>query len=214
MRTRAGLVIPTTVAEACDPRSSALIVYDMQVGVVSQLPNGNEIVTSVGLLLEAARAGGVRTFFTRHGWLPNRYAGVGQQRRAMVWEHKADPEDTSIPFAVGSAKWQIVPQLAPLADEVVIDKIAMSCFSGTFLDLAMRDAGLTSFVIAGIAIEVGIEPSVRHGLDLNYVPLMVTDACGSGNDAARTRSLATLAYTGEVLTAEVAEVVGVFRQHA
>ena len=43
----------------------------------------------------------------------------------------------------------------------------------------MRDAHLEAFIIAGIALEVGIEPTVRHGADLNYVPVVVTDACGS-----------------------------------
>jgi nicotinamidase-related amidase len=207
VKTRDGRRIPTTVAEICDPRFAALIVYDMQVGVVSQIANGETITSSVGRLLEAARASGMPVYFTRHCWLPDRYAGVAQQRRAMIWQHKADPADTRVPFDVGSAPWEIVPELSPRRDEVVIDKITMSCFAGTFLELAMRDAGLTSFLIAGIALEVGIEPSVRHALDLNYIPLVVTDACGSGDPAAHRRSLDTLAFTGEVLTAEVTDVV-------
>jgi nicotinamidase-related amidase len=207
VKTRDGRTIPTTVAEICDPRISALIVYDMQVGVVGQIAGGETITSSVGRLLEAARASGMAVYFTRHCWLPDRYAGVAQQRRAMIWQHKADPADTCVPFEVGSAPWEIVPELSPRRDEVVIDKITMSCFAGTFIDMAMRDAGLTSFLIAGIALEIGIEPSVRHALDLNYIPLVVTDACGSGDSGAYRRSLETLSFTGEVLTAEVNEVV-------
>lgn len=207
MKTRDGRTIPTTVAEICDPRISALIVYDMQVGVVSQIADGEAITSSVGRLLEAARASGMPVYFMRHRWLPDRYAGVAQRRRAMIWQHKADPADTRVPFDVGSAAWEIVPELSPRQDEVVIDKITMSCFAGTFLDIALRDAGLSSFLIAGIALEVGIEPSVRHALDLNYIPLVVTDACGSGDPVAHRRSLETLSFTGEVLTAEVSDVV-------
>ena len=55
----------------------------------------------------------------------------------------------------------------------MIDKITMSAFEGTFLDIAFRDCGINSFVIVGIALEVGIEPTVRHGMDLGYIPVVV-----------------------------------------
>jgi biuret amidohydrolase len=45
-------------------------------------------------------------------------------------------------------------------------------------------------------MEVGIEPTVRHGLDLGYLPVIVTDACGVGEHEAAARSLATLACAG------------------
>ena len=57
-----GLDIPQTLAEICDPRRLALLVYDMQVGVVSQIRNGPEIIARVSEALQAARAGGFRVF--------------------------------------------------------------------------------------------------------------------------------------------------------
>jgi biuret amidohydrolase len=73
----------------------------------------------------------------------------------------------------------------------------------------MRDAQLSSFLIAGIALEVGIEPTIRHGLDLNYIPVLVQDACGSKTAEKKGRSLATLAEIGEVLATETPEVLAV-----
>jgi biuret amidohydrolase len=201
MKMRPLRTAPHELDDFCDASMSALIVYDMQAGVVGQLSDGAAIVERVSALLDAARSAGLPIFHTRHGWVPNRYAGLGQQRRAMVWQNKDDFTQTQPPFAIGSAQWHIVPQLAPRDDEVVIDKITMSCFEGTYLDIVMRDAGITSFIIAGIALEIGIEPSVRQALDLNYIPLVVPDACGSGNAAAHARSLETLAFTGEVFLA-------------
>lgn len=64
------------------------------------------------------------------------------------------------------------------------DKIAMSAFEGTFLNIALRDCGINTFVIVGIATEIGIEPTVRHGADLSYIPVIVTDACGGGDEVA------------------------------
>ena len=66
-------------------------------------------------------------------------------------------------------------------------------------------------VIAGIALEVGIEPSVRHGLDLNYVPVVVADACGSKTAQKKERSLATLDETSEIITINTAELASMLR---
>ena len=71
----------------------------------------------------------------------------------------------------------------------------------------MRDAQLQAFIIAGIALEVRIEPTVRQGLDLNYAPVVVSDLCGSKTEDDRLRSLSTLEATGEVLRANAAELV-------
>jgi nicotinamidase-related amidase len=203
-----GLSIPEQLRELCTPERAALIVYDMQAGIVPQIGNGREIVAGCQQILAAARQAGIRIFFTRHLFLPNRVAGVGQLRRAMVWQHKSDPAETKPLFTSGSPSWQIVPELTPLEDEPVIDKITMSAFEGTYLDLAMRDAQLQVFIIAGIALEVGIEPTVRHGLDLNYIPIVVSDLCGSKTEAVKRRSLDILEDTGEVIQVKAAELLG------
>jgi nicotinamidase-related amidase len=202
-----GLSIPEQLGELCSPERAALIVYDMQAGIVPQIGNGREIVAGCQQILTAARQAGIRIFFTRHLFLPNRVAGVGQLRRAMVWQRKSDPRETKPLFTSGSPSWQIVPELTPQEDEPVIDKITMSAFEGTYLDLAMRDAQLQVFIIAGIALEVGIEPTVRHGLDLNYIPIVVSDLCGSKTEEVKRRSLETLADTGEVIQVKAAELL-------
>jgi nicotinamidase-related amidase len=90
----------------------------------------------------------------------------------------------------------------------------MSAFEGTFLNLAMRDAGLNCFLIAGIALEIGIEPTIRQALDLNYIPVVITDACGSKTEELKARSLLTLEETGEVFTATTAEIARLLDKHS
>src|SRR5262244_560592 len=206
-----GLSIPDQLVDVCTPARCALIVYDMQVGIVPQISAGCDIVASCGRLLEAARSGGYRIFFTRHFFLPNAVAGVGQFRRAMVWQRKKEAEETKPFFLQGSPPWEIVPELAPREGEVIIDKITMSAFEGTFLNLAMRDAHLDCFIIAGIALEVGIGPTVRQALDLNLCPVLVTDACGSKTADAHEQMMSTLKETGEVFAYSSAEVLAAMR---
>ena len=207
MKEAFGLSVPEGWRDVCDPSRCALIVYDMQNGIVPQIAEGQAVLKRCEQLLAAARTAGFRIFFTRHLFLPNRTAGVGQLRRAMVWQRQSDPAKTRPFITQGSAAWQIVPELTPREDEVVIDKITMSAFEGTFLNIALRDAQLEAFIIAGIALEVGIEPTVRQGLDLNYLPIVVTDACGSKTAEVKERSLTTLRDTGEVMTCTTAELV-------
>jgi nicotinamidase-related amidase len=212
MKQAFGLSIPEQLRELCTPERAALIIYDMQAGIVPQLSDGREIAAGCQQILAAARKVGFRIFFTRHLFLPNRIAGVGQLRRAMVWQRKSDPAETKPLFTSGSPSWQIVPELSPQEDEPVIDKITMSAFEGTYLDLAMRDAQLQVFIIAGIALEVGIEPTVRHGLDLNYIPIVVSDLCGSKTEEVKRRSLSALEDTGEVIQVKAAEILDLLKR--
>ena len=207
-----GLDIPTTLDEVCHPIRTALIVYDMQVGIVSQLASGRAIVERVRQVLQAARAGGFRVFFTRHMSLPNEVAGVTQLRRAKAWQRLDRAADTTPAFPRDSERFQITPEIAPRPSEGVVDKITMSAFAGTYLDMALRDCGINSFVIVGIALEVGIEPTVRHATDLGYIPIVITDACGFGDAAAAERSLAGLAFAGDCLQADAGKIIELFRR--
>jgi len=64
------LEIPQTLDDICDPRRMALVVYDMQIGIVKQIEKGPEITERVLHVLDAARKAGIRIFFTRHMSLP------------------------------------------------------------------------------------------------------------------------------------------------
>jgi biuret amidohydrolase len=212
LRAPHGLRVPHTLEEVCDPGRMALLVYDMQVGIARQLPNGNEIVARVKGVLEAARGGGFPVFFSRHVSLPKRLMGASQLRQQMAWQRVERVEDVRSPFPPDAPHAQIVPELAPLGNEAVSEKIAMSAFSGTFLDVAMRDLGLVSFAICGIATEVGIEPTVRHGADLGYVPVAVEDACGAGDEAAGRRSMESLRFAGDTMFVDAETIGGLFRR--
>ena len=84
-----GLEIPQTLAETIHSSRAALLVYDMQVGILKQLPDGRSVLQQVLKVLSAARDGGIRTFFCRHLSLPKEAAGVSQLRMAMAWQHVA-----------------------------------------------------------------------------------------------------------------------------
>ena len=151
-----GLEIPRTLDDVCRPDRLALIVYDMQAGIVVQLPDGAEVTRRVVEVVDAARAGGFRVFYTRHMSLPNEVAGVSQLSTALLWQRVEHVDQLKASFLRDSPPFQLVPELTPRSSEAIFDKIAMSAFVGTPLDVAMRDCGLNAFAIACIALEVGI----------------------------------------------------------
>jgi nicotinamidase-related amidase len=190
----------------------ALLVYDMQAGIVTQLPNGSEIAARVREVLEAAREGGFPVFFSRHTSLPKELMGTFQLRQQMAWQRVKSVEEVRAPFPREAPQTRIVPELEPLESEAVSDKIAMSAFEGTFLNTALRDLGIDCFAICGIATEIGIEPTVRHGADLGYVPVVITDACGAGDEEAAARSLDLLGFAGDAILTDVATISGLLRR--
>ena len=74
-----------------------MIVYDMRIGLVRQIPDGDKVTGRVLEVLTAARAGGYRVFFTRHMNLPPAQSGVSQLRRAMAWQRAGSLEEVT-PF--------------------------------------------------------------------------------------------------------------------
>ena len=211
MKRAYGLDVPETLAEALDPDRTALIVYDMQVGIMRQLPRATEITAKVAELLAAVRHAGIRTCFLRHTSLPKNLMGVFQLRQALAWQRKTTIDEIQPWFLRGSESHEIVPELAPRDTEAVFDKIGMSAFEGTPLDTMLRDCGIRAFLIAGVAMEIGIEPTVRQGADLGYIPLVVEDACGAGHEEAGQRAIASLRYMGDAIFTTVAEVTAVLR---
>lgn len=199
-----GLKVPHTLSDVCRPEQLGLLVYDMQVGILEQIAERDRVIDKVSEALEAARGARVRTYFTRHVTLPVELMGVAQLRMWRAWQRVDRLEDVRSPFLPNAPQTQIVPELKPSDSEAVLDKLTLSAFAGTPLELALRGAGVGALAIVGVATEIGIEPTVRHAGDLGFIPVVVTDACAAGNAEAGARSLESLRFLGDALLTDVA----------
>src|SRR5207247_3847865 len=130
MKTIHGLSIPQTLEEVCDPQRVALLIYDMQVGILSQIKNADEVTRQVLKVLTAARDARVRVFFSRHLSLPKELMGMFQFRMAMAWQRVDSPEEVNPWFVRDAPGFQITPELQPRKTEGVFDKLTMSAFEG------------------------------------------------------------------------------------
>jgi nicotinamidase-related amidase len=140
--------------------------------------------------------------------------GVFQLRMAMAWQRVKSPEEVKPWFLPNSPGFPLVPEMNPLPSEAIFDKITMSAFEGTPLDIALRDCRIEAFAIVGIAMEIGIDPTVRHGADLGYIPIVVNDGCGFGHRDAAERSIASMQFTGDALFTDVDTICAEFHHVA
>jgi biuret amidohydrolase len=199
MKQAGNIQIPESLNEVCDPKRLALVIYDMQIGILKQIKNPAEIIGRVSKVLDAARAAGVRVVFMRHMSLPKELMGTFQYRMAMAWQRTDDPSAVNPWFPRDSPGFGITPELKPAPGEAILDKITMSAFEGTPLAIALRDCGITAVALVGVAMEIGIEPTARHAADLGIIPVVVTDACGCGNADAAVRSIEALKFAGDAI---------------
>ena len=205
-----GLDVPDTVAEMCRPGAAAVLVYDAQAGILPHVKDREALVERIREVVDAARAADVPVFYVRHVSLPPTHLGVGGLRTAMAWQRKDQAHDVTSAFPPDAAHTAIVDELAPVDGEPVFDKLGMSALVGTPLEAALRDRGVTTLVLVGAVLEIGIEPTARHAADLGFLPVVVEDACGIVEPDAARRSLDSLDYSLLSYRATTAEVVAAF----
>jgi nicotinamidase-related amidase len=113
----------------------------------------------------------------------------------MAWQRLERAADVRSSFPPDASHAQLVEELGPAADEPVFDKLTMSPFVGTPLEFVLRDRGVTTLIIVGAVLEIGIEATARHAADLGFLPVIVEDACGVVEREAAERTLASLDYS-------------------
>jgi len=202
------LNVPRSLVDVCRPERLGLLVYDMQVGILEQIADRERVVRNVRAVLDAARTAKVRTYFTRHVTLPVELMGVAQLRMWRAWQGVERIDDVRSPFLPDAPQTQLVPELTPAVTEAVLDKLTLSAFAGTPLELALRGAGVDALAIVGVATEIGIEPTVRHASDLGFIPVVIADACAAGDAKAGARSMESLSFLGDAFITDLAEFRG------
>ena len=202
-----GMAVPESVAEMCQPVRTAVLVYDAQVGILAHVRDRAAVLSQIRRVIDAARGAGVPVVYVRHVSVPPTHMGVGALRTAMAWQRVERAEQVQSSFPPDASQSQLVEELQPAAGEPVFDKLAMSAFVGTPLDVVLRDRGVATLILVGAVLEIGIEPTARHAADLGFLPVVVEDACGVVEPEAAQRSLAGLDYSFMSYRATTTDVV-------
>ena len=163
-----------------DPATTALIVIDLQNGIVA-LPTAphaaTEVVERSSRLLQAARDSGVLPVLVHVGGAED---GVDRLRQSA---------DEPMPIRQLPPEWSdFIPAMTPRPGEVEIFKRQWGAFYGTDLDLQLRRRGIDTLIYCGIATELGVESSARDAYERNYRQFFVEDAMSGRNEASHHNS--------------------------
>lgn len=156
-----------------DPKTTALVLIDLQKGIVSRslAPySGAKVVeNSVALARRIAKLGGI--VVAVHVAFSNSDA-----------DRLMQPVDASMPMPPGGfpAEFsELAPEIAALNADVIITKRQWGAFHGTELDLQLRRRGINTIVLGGIATNFGVESTAREAWQHNYAVIIAEDACTS-----------------------------------
>ena len=173
-----------------EPRSTALLVIDMQRDFVE--PGGfgealgndvgrlSAIVPTVRALLDWARRHAITVLHTREGHRPDLAdCPPAKQRRGDPALRIGAKGPMGRILVDGEPGNDIVPALAPLAGETVIVKPGKGAFWATPLDEMLRWRGVTHLILAGVTTEVCVQTTMREANDRGYECLLAEDATES-----------------------------------
>ena len=154
-----------------DPKRTAIVVIDLQKGIVSMPRNvgphaAAEVVKNCAALLKGARGAGAQPVLVHVGGSPtgaDRLRPNADQPMRSMGELPPD--------------WaELIPELDRRPEDVVILKRQWGAFYGTDLDLQLRRRGLSTIVMCGIATEIGVESTARDAYERGYELVFASDA--------------------------------------
>src|SRR5579862_6514806 len=172
------------------PRRCALVIIDMQRDFLEPAGFGAVLGNDVAMLrraigptrrvLAAARAAGMLVVHTREGHRPD-LADLpeAKRRRGHLDTGIGDPGPMGRILVRGEPGHDIIPELAPIAGEPVVDKPGKGAFFATDLHAILQNRGIERLIVTGVTTEVCVSTTVREANDRGYDCLVLDDCVAS-----------------------------------
>jgi biuret amidohydrolase len=170
------------------PEKTALLIIDIQNTYITPTDDAvensrwqpfydrmnHQVIPSTAKLIEDARQRGVEVIFARIACLKE----DGRDRSLS----QKKPGFNYLLMPMTSAESQIVPELQPQGDEIVVTKTTDSALTGTNLRLILSNMGIQHVVVAGIFTDQCVSSTVRSLADESFNVIVVEDCCAAATD--------------------------------
>jgi ureidoacrylate peracid hydrolase len=174
---------------------TALIVVDVQNGFCSKgglfdilgMLEEDKIQKVVQIdkgIIEACRRKGMQIIYLRMGYRPD-MADSGGDESINYWKEgslvfaREDPKIKGRYMTVGSWDWEIIDDIKPQPEDLLVNKNRFSGFPNTDFDIVLRTGNIKYLLVIGFFTNVCVESNIRDAFFHEYFPILISDGCGN-----------------------------------
>lgn len=156
--------------------TTALLVMDVQSGIVDRVADGSEaLLERLGRAIAGARSAGLPVVYVRIAFRTGEPEVSSRNRSFSALAGLGG-------MGLDDPETQIHPAVAPQDGDVVVLKKRVSAFAGSDLAVVLRSKGVDSLVLTGIATSGVVLSTIREAADLDYGLTVLHDACADRDD--------------------------------